>query len=827
MAIDNLDVDNISIASHKIVENNIRSDYSSKWESMIGNQYMSDVTIFSKDVHEIPAHTLVFYVQCPNILDDIIVEESVTCKSKKMIMWLEYSYEACLAFLKVIYSGKESFILSEYREDYLNLVTKYNILLDVNNDNKHGWESKKNDKISKRKNPEFFNSLIGSKRYKASSPDMFISDDVTLNACLSSNFLETTLNDETSLSTLKTKQWLYSCKNISQEQTNLSSMENLVINISPKSPSHSFHSASTVSLQLSPISNTIDYNKNSENNDLHLCSFNNNISSPKLSINESKMKTNQMWHEMKNDSNTTSTPSTKMSILTNVRKKPELIVINSDSDNESLDIIECNSVKTSCNSNQVLCINLLNENNETPLSQSNNKDEKYINTIELNDASLDSFYLDNTNVVNQRHNTISHSTLSHSSSKLNSRKKTFTNINNKSSMENINAVTNNFKIQIPSNNNVEVIDLLVESSSDSVSTIDLTKLSKNNLEISNSKSSSIINTQYGCQNVLPSFSNINSSERNLSFNQTNFGIKNKTNNFSSGSSKTIDIKTNEDFDLNLINSSNKVDSKLFECNNKPLLFLNSINYTKMNNVENNVNISNSNEIDVLGKCNSDSELLKNNPITKTNIVLTTNSSKDSLINSKEVVNLASSTSKFINKCTSISSVNTQIEEPTQQSQIINTSITDLIEKDFDQDKSDFEQIIDDPWMDYNDWQPVNISPQYISSLVLSDSNSIVNESEEQNLLSKNVPNINLDLQTPTNNSNKINFQKKSAVTPNKYGSKMNTPKSLRRVQSESIIGSNEQVTPLPDYSSMKTPDLRVSFLYNFIKNYIITMVYIF
>jgi len=776
---------------------------------MIGNQYMSDVTVFSKDEHEIPAHTLVFYVQCPDILDDIIIEESVTDKPKKMIMWVEYSYEACLAFLEFIYSGQESFISSEYKEDYLNLGTRYNILMDVINDEKHGCVSKEQDKILKRKSTEFYNSPTDYKRFKASSPDMFTSDDITTKTCSNFNFLGTTVNDEKFLSTLRTKQWLNGCNDINQQQQNSSFTENLVINISPKSPTHSFHSASTISLQLSP-SNTIDYNKDPDNNDVHVNSLDVNISLPKSSTNESSVKTVRKWHDIKCEPNTSSTPLTKMAMLTNLHEEPELIIINSDSDSESIDIIQCNNIKTSCISDKVLNMNLLNENNKIPLSQPSTKYKNYINTFELNDNSVDSIHSDSTNILyERRYNTRSQHCPLHNSSMLHSRNKTFTSINDKSSV--FSAVTNNLKMPVSSNNNLGVIVLTEESSSDSISTIDLTGLLLNN----NSKiltSKSINNIQNDNQNSSTLFSNVTRSEKKLSPRQINSGITCKTNSFNSGYSKNINTITNEDFDLNVINSSNKFDLNSFECNNMSLSFVNTTSCTK-----NNANMSNSNETDVLGKFNSDSELLKNNSIMKTNVMLTSTNYNDSHINTKEDVNLTPcSSSKCINKHTSIKPVNTQVE-PIQQSEINISSIADVIENDYDQDKSDFEQIIDDPWMDYNDWQPINISHQSVSLPVLSDDNSIiaVNESEEQTPPRKNIHVINLDLQTPltiSNNWNKINSQKKIAVTPNKYGSKINTPKSLRRVQSESFIGSKEQVTPLPDYSSMKTPDLRVSII---------------
>lgn len=745
--IDNSNVDSICNASHEIVGNK-RSDFSSKWESMIGNQYMSDVTIFSKDEHEIPAHTLVFYVQCPDILNDII-EESNSFKSKKIIMWLEYSYEACLAFLKFIYSGQEPSISYENKADYLNLGTRYNVLMDIINDKKNGCVTNEQNKIEKRKNTEeFYNNSTDCKRYKASNPDMCMLDN-NEKSFLNRHFLEITANNsQQALGILKSQLWLQSQDDKNLYTTNIITPR--LTNYSRKK-GHSFHSASTESF---PLFETPDINH--ENSNV-------NVNSPDINVSSSKSLT-------------------KMS---NFQNKPELITINSNSDSESIGIIQCNCIEKS-------------NNNEMLISQPSTKYKNDVNTIELNDNSL------NTNVLYPRC----------SSSMLNSRNNTFVNVNDKSSMfpavTNV-LSTNNVTKQISSNNNVRIIELVEESSSDSVSKINILNCSKtrNNSVIS----SPINNIEQSCQNSTSSFSNIIKSERNMSYGQTSSIIKSETNNFYNGSHLgNTSIIINKDFDFNLINSSDEVDSKSIECNNISSSLMTTC--TEINDIKNNVNSINGNEIDVVAKLNSDSELLKNNSIMKTDVLL------------------SSSSSEIINNYTSvIKLINTQVK-PIQQSEIINTPpITDLminnLPDDHDKDTSDVEQIIDDPWIDDYDLQPVYISPRCTPLQVSPDNSSIIliNELEEQTPPQKNLHNIDLDLQTALSISKKIgknNFQNKNAVTPNKYGSKINTPKSLRRVQSESIIGSKEQVTPLPDYSSMKTPDLRVSILisiriYNFMK----------
>ncbi|CAI6372250.1 unnamed protein product [Macrosiphum euphorbiae] len=243
----------------------------------------------------------------------------------------------------------------------------------------------------------------------------------------------------------------------------------------------------------------------------------------------------------------------------------------------------------------------------------------------------------------------------------------------------------------------------------------------------------------------------------------------------------------------------------------PSTFLNT---SPIYNVENSDNISNtigSYKKNVLDKSNSYFEQLEN-ILSKKNIKSPSNNYINSLVNIKEPIDLTTCLSSEYTH-TSFRPYSSQIETVQLP---ITSEITTSNENDDDQNKSAFEQIIDDPWMDYNDWQPYNISPQYVSP-VLSEKNSLVlvNDSEVLSTPQNIVNHINMDLQTspPTISSNVdiVNHQIKNAVTPNKYGSRISTPKSLRRVQSESIIGTNGQITPLPNYSAMKTPDLRKEF----------------
>jgi len=831
-------------------------EYSSKWKSIIGSQFMSDLTIFSKDEHEIPAHILVLHVQCPDILNDIITEESGTHKSKKMVMWSEYTYEACMAFLELIYSGQEQLICPEYRKDYLNLVTRYNVQIVINDDDgKHGWFSEDYDKASKRKSSELYST--DNKRYRAHSPDMFMTDNTSEEiGYMSSNFLGTTVNDEKSLSVFKTKQWLYNC-NLSQRH-NSSFTGNLDINVLPqtispmKSPAHSFHSASTVHIQLTPTSTQNDYNMDFESNDVHTSPILDigRVSPKLLSVDESSMKTDLKLNNIKTVPIDLEIPSDKISTLTNSRKEPELITIISDSDNESIDMILSRYNGTYYDRN----INLSNENYCTPFQAGikrmkncipfNSVDKNNaISVIELNDSSLDSIHSVSTNILHQRNcNTKLDNSFVNKSTTSTPRTKTFINIDDEKTV--ISTVpkflfTNSTNARIPSSSNTNFIDLINDSSSDSILTID--KIKTDSLLTSFSTLPLNNNAQQNCRNSSTPLSN--APRKIISPSHDSLPTKFETNNcvliaspFKGGDMRSncsypisdgdyyanINTKTNEDFCSTNFSSNtilpncskskllSKSTEQLFQCNDKPSTFLNT---SPINNIENSDNISNiiwSDKKKFLNKSNSYFKQLEN-ILSKNNIKSPSNNYVDSLVNIKEPVDLTTLLSSEYTH-TSFRPYSSQIETV----QLPNTSqITTSNEKDDEQNKSAFEQIIDDPWMDYNDWQPVHISPQYVSP-VLSEKNSpiLVNDSEVLSTPQKIVNPINMDLQTspPTISSNVdiLNHQMKNAVTPNKYGSRISTPKSLRRVQSESVIGTNGQITPLPNYSAMKTPDLRVS-----------------
>lgn len=799
---------------------------------MVGNQIMSDITVFVKDEHEIPAHSLVLHVQCPYILDDVIIEESDTSKPKKMLMWIDYSYEACLAFLKFIYSGQESSVSPENRKDYLLLGTRYNVVIAINNDENTKWFTEEHCDTSKRKNQILYSDSTNCKRYKASSPDMFMSNDISENNCTHTNFLGTIVNDTNSSSVLKTQQWLDSC-NISP-QNNLSFTENLNLNIPPlavsseKSPSHSIHSALTVCLPLSSPSNYSDVD---EHNNYLLPDINSDLPPKSVSSDESSVKA-LLISNTTNDTPSISTPLAKISTFINPSKEPELITINSDSDSGSIDMILPNNMKN-YRANNIFNNNLLKKNNCTLLSHLNATKEKInslsnsininyennINTIELNDDSSDSIHSACTNILYQGNcNKNPSQSLCRDLSKSNLKNEIIY-IDDENSVfsaaTNLLCLNNSLNTQVSSNNNNHFIDL-VEDSSDSLSIIDRNGLSKDN-DLLNSKCLS--NDEQNIKNS-SSFSNANNFKI-----KTSSQFKVKTDDLiqsSSCSNSTItNIKSDKDFSLDSENSSNnrvllkssdnlKCPGQSFQFNNVSSEFLNIANYTPTNDIE--INRIYLDEKNNLNTSSSALELLENTIENKSLKLLSSNHG-DFLKTSMEIANSCVS-GDDINKYALINSNNIQ-DKPTESGINITHKQTLLYENELEKNQSIFEQIIDDPWMDY--LQPVDYSPQYILSNSLMSTNESV-----QTISENNIHHTSLDLQTSLTNSNgsTINYQKNNAVTPNKYGSRLNTPKSLRRIRSESIIGSKEQVTPLPDYSSMKTPDFRVSINLTF-NNYLL------
>lgn len=793
---------NFDNRSANIVENQFMSEYSSKWKSMLGNQFMSDVTVFTKEEHEIPVHSLVFFVHCPNILDDIITEELNMCKSKQTIMWLEYSYEACFGFLELIYSGQESYIVPEYRDDYLNLCIKYNIPMTIKDDHNAGWVSNTKDTLSKRKSPEFSSSSADCKRYKTSSPDMFLSNDVNIDNNENSHFLGLTVDDEKSLGILKTKQWLYSC-NRGQLNHNSSFTENESIDVPSqticpiKSPSHSFHSASTISLQLTS-SKCSNYKASLENIDAHTyVPLDVNSLSPKsLSSDKSSVKATLMWQKNKNVINTFENNLLEVSTSTNTCKRPEIITISdSDSDGKSIDMIFSKNIKTPCNSTTHFNFDSSNEHNDMPIFQSCKKKEKlslsdakyenHIKTFKINDNSSHLVHSANTNMLYHNNwNTKLHNSSINNLPELSPRNKILIQIDDEHSISS--TATNMLSINNANeaSNSNNFIDL-VEESSDSVSMMSL-------LKNDNSISIPLSNIQQSYTNSNMSYSNITNHKRNFSSNPIDLNEENNL------------IFTVPQPKLNLFSNDNiSYSSTTLQTNfdwNSPIFSKNTNLLKSEDNLKSFQYSNNDNP-------NSDSKQLENTLI-KTSMLSQSNNC-DSHVNTKDNFDLSNKPTKESILIKSVSIHN----EPINEIDGINSSkITILNENDHKQNISLYEQIINDPWMDY--WQPATFSPQYISP-VLSENNSIISVDKLEVQTPNKKVEFPINLVSPTsanisNCTNKINSQNKNALTPNKFGNKVNTPKSLRRVQSESIIGSKEQVTPLPDYSTMKTPDLRVS-----------------
>ena len=84
---------------------------------------MSDLTIYVEKDLEIPAHKLVLYVRCRAILKDVVSEMSVKTnkKTSDMLLWVDVSYRAALAFLHFVYCGVTSKILYLKEDDLLNV----------------------------------------------------------------------------------------------------------------------------------------------------------------------------------------------------------------------------------------------------------------------------------------------------------------------------------------------------------------------------------------------------------------------------------------------------------------------------------------------------------------------------------------------------------------------------------------------------------------------------------------------------------------------------------------------------------------------------------
>jgi hypothetical protein len=93
------------------------------WKLFLNKKAMSDLTIYVEKDMEILAHKLVLYVRCKAILKDVVSEVSseTNKKTSDMLLWVDVSYKAALAFLQYLYCGLTSKILHLDEEDLLNV----------------------------------------------------------------------------------------------------------------------------------------------------------------------------------------------------------------------------------------------------------------------------------------------------------------------------------------------------------------------------------------------------------------------------------------------------------------------------------------------------------------------------------------------------------------------------------------------------------------------------------------------------------------------------------------------------------------------------------
>uniref|UniRef100_A0A1B6D098 Structure-specific endonuclease subunit SLX4 n=1 Tax=Clastoptera arizonana TaxID=38151 RepID=A0A1B6D098_9HEMI len=92
------------ISRTKSVTQNITTTLSKNWHSVINNKFMSDITIICKNEIEIPAHKLVLHVRCPAILTDVVKNDNAA-GGKEIIFWSNTTKEVCLILLEFIYCG--------------------------------------------------------------------------------------------------------------------------------------------------------------------------------------------------------------------------------------------------------------------------------------------------------------------------------------------------------------------------------------------------------------------------------------------------------------------------------------------------------------------------------------------------------------------------------------------------------------------------------------------------------------------------------------------------------------------------------------------------
>jgi len=112
-----------SLTDESAYKDSLARTHISDWKSILNKNVMSDLTIYVEKDLQIPAHKLVLYVRCRAILKDVVSEISVKTnkKTSDMLLWVDVSYRAALAFLHFVYCGVTSRILYLKEDDLLNV----------------------------------------------------------------------------------------------------------------------------------------------------------------------------------------------------------------------------------------------------------------------------------------------------------------------------------------------------------------------------------------------------------------------------------------------------------------------------------------------------------------------------------------------------------------------------------------------------------------------------------------------------------------------------------------------------------------------------------
>ncbi|XP_054262086.1 uncharacterized protein LOC128986028 isoform X2 [Macrosteles quadrilineatus] len=139
---------NIDISSGHQMNSSFSSSSSlaEDWAKLVNKDVLSDIKIRCKDSVVIPAHKLVFYARCPRILDEIEKKGN----DRDLLEWESVTAESVLAFLEFVYSGKTDKLLLLEDSDISSVKTiadrlGYNQLKDKLGEMQSLSESKKAD----------------------------------------------------------------------------------------------------------------------------------------------------------------------------------------------------------------------------------------------------------------------------------------------------------------------------------------------------------------------------------------------------------------------------------------------------------------------------------------------------------------------------------------------------------------------------------------------------------------------------------------------------------------------------------------------------------